>query len=106
MKGKCKPMTDDERRDELYAKFQETDEMAEWDDFVSRTRNALEANPAAETVTVPAAFLRRVIDQIGATPHMFSVCRDRFNELCDEMGLAEEKRPAPAAPERGEEEGF
>lgn len=92
------PMTEDERRDALYARFQETDEMEDWDAFVSQSRKALEAGPDAETISVPAAFLRRVIDDIGATPLMFASYRDRFNELCDEMGLPEEKQAIPAAP--------
>lgn len=99
-------MSEDDRRDDLYAKFQETDEMVEWDAFVNGARKALEASPDAQTVSVPAAFLRRVIDDIGATPLAFPAYRDRFNQLCDEMGMPEEKRPAPAAPAGDDEEGF
>ena len=85
-------MATDERRDELFLQFQETDEMQDWDSFVTQTRKVLADNPKAESVTVPAAFLRRVIDDIGATPTMFTACRDRFNQLCDDLGLPEEKQ--------------
>ena len=51
-------MTDEERADELYTRFLETEEMQDWDEFVEETRKALEANPNAETVAVPATFLR------------------------------------------------
>ena len=95
-------MTEEERGDELYARFQETEEMQDWDEFVTETRKALEANPKAETVTVPAAFLRRTIEDIAMTPHMFSAYRDRFNALCDELGMPEEKRGVPQAQEGGE----
>jgi hypothetical protein len=84
-------MTDEDRADELYGQFLATDEMQDWDEFVEQARKALEANPDAETVTVPAAFLRRVITEIGTTPHMFRVYVERFNQLCDEMGVPEQK---------------
>ena len=90
--GKAEVMTPDERGDELQAKFLETDEMQDWDEFVTEGNKALEANPRAESVTVPAAFLRRVMGDIGAAPLMFPAYRDRFNQLCDEMGMPEEKR--------------
>ena len=43
-------------------------------------------------VTVPAAFLRRVINDIGTTPRMFAAYRERFNQLCDELEVPEEKQ--------------
>jgi hypothetical protein len=95
-----------DQRDELFARFQETDEMQDWDAFVEAVRKALEDAPSAETVAVPAGFLRRVIAQIGATPLMFTAYRDRFNLLCDEMGMPEEKVPVPAPPEGTSEETF
>lgn len=85
-------MATDEQRDALFLAFQETDEMEDWDDFALQCKNFLEADPEAKTVTVPAAFLRRVILDIGATPLMFTAYRDRFNQLCDELGIPEEKR--------------
>jgi hypothetical protein len=100
------PMTEDERRDALFARFQEADEMEDWDAFVTQSRKALEASPNAETISVPAAFLRRVIDDIGATPLMFTSYRDRFNRLCDELGLPGEKQPVPAPPQGGREDAF
>ena len=99
-------MTEDERRDELYAAFQETDEMQDWDEFVTQAQKALEADPEAEAVTVPAAFLRRVMSDIFGTPQMFTSYRDRFNQLCDKMGMPGEKRDAPRAPKGGGKERF
>ena len=85
-------MANEEKADELYARFQETDEMLDWDDFVIKTRDALDADPNADAVTVPAPFLRRVLGDIAATPLMFPAYRDRHNQLCDELGIPEEKR--------------
>ncbi len=85
-------MATDEQRDALALAFQQTDEMEDWDDFVLQCKKILEADPEANTIAVPAAFLRRVILDIGATPLMFTAYRDRFNELCDELELPEEKR--------------
>ena len=98
-------MTQD-RGDELFARFQETDEMQDWDAFVESVKKALEDAPSAETVAVPAGFLRRVIEEIGATPLMFAAYRDRFNLLCDEMGMPEEKVPAPAPPKGASGDSF
>ena len=95
-KGKSKTMATEQQAEELYAKFQDTEEMLDWDEFVTQTKKVLATNPAAETVTIPAAFLRRVILDIGASPLMFSPYRDRFNQLCDELGMPEEKQGEPA----------
>jgi len=85
-------MTDEDRSDELYTRFLETEEMQDWEDFVGAAKKALKADPHAQTVTVPAGFLRRVMTDIATTPHMFYAYRERFNQLCDEMGVPEEKR--------------
>jgi len=82
----------EEQSDALFLAFQETDEMEDWDAFVLQSKRLLESDPEANTITVPAAFLRRVILDIGATPLMFTAYRDRFNQLCDEMRIPEEKR--------------
>ncbi len=84
-------MATEEQADELHARFAETDEFVEWEDFKNMTQEALERDPAAETVTVPAAFLRRVIAEISTQPLIFSALLDRHNRLCDELGLPEEK---------------
>ena len=84
-------MSDDDRADELYTRFLETEEMQDWEEFVGATKKALKADPNAQTVTVPAGFLRRVMTDIATTPHMFYAYRERFNQLCDEMGMPEEK---------------
>jgi hypothetical protein len=85
-------MPTDEQRDALALAFQETDEMQDWDEFVTQGREVLQANPGAKTVTVPAAFLRRVITEIATVPLIFTPYRDRYNQLCDELGIPEEKR--------------
>ena len=95
-----------DRADELFGQFQETDEMQDWDDFMQAAKKALEDRPSAETIAVPAAFLRRVIDEIGATPLMFSAYRDRFNRLCDEMGMPDQKVPVPVPPKGAGGETF
>lgn len=85
-------MATEEQSDALYLAFQETAEMEDWDEFVLQSKKLLEADPAAKTIAVPAAFLRRVILDIGATPLIFTAYRERFNQLCDEMRIPEEKR--------------
>ena len=95
-------MATEQQIEELHAKFQDTEEMLDWDDFVTRTKKVLATDPAAETVTVPAAFLRRAILDIGTSPLMFTACRDRFNQLCDKLGLPEEKQEAQKIDPQGE----
>ncbi len=84
-------MRDKEKIDELNTRFIETDEFLDWEEFSRRTNEALKADPNAATVTVPAAFLRRVMGEISVSPLTFRVYRDRHNQLCDELGLPEEK---------------
>lgn len=84
-------MTNEKGSDDLNTRFLETDEMQDWQDFVSITRKALKADPSAQKVSVPAAFLRRVLSEIATNPLMFGAYRDRHNQLCDEMGLPDEK---------------
>jgi len=98
-------MATEQQVDELHGKFQDTEEMRDWDEFVTGTKKVLATNPAVETVTVPAAFLRRVILDIGTSPLMFTAYRDRFNQLCDELGMPEEKRGEPQAKPEGEGDG-
>jgi hypothetical protein len=98
-------MATEQQVDELHGKFQDTEEMRDWDEFVTGTKKVLGTNPAVETVTVPAAFLRRVILDIGTSPLMFTAYRDRFNQLCDELGMPEEKRGEPQAKPEGEGDG-
>lgn len=50
-------------------RFLATEEGQEWQDFVETANKALEFD--TETVTVPAAFLRRVIADIAVDPLMF-----------------------------------
>ena len=66
----------------LMAAFLDTPEMADWDAFVSATRQQLAAGAAS--VTVPAAFLGRIIDEISTSPMMFMAVKDHWNRHCDE----------------------
>ena len=40
--------------------------MQDWDDLIAAGRKALEANPTAETVAIPAALLRRIMGGTAA----------------------------------------
>lgn len=40
--------------------------IQDWDEFAAVGRKALEASPAAETVTIPAALLRRMVGDTAA----------------------------------------
>ncbi|HVZ10138.1 hypothetical protein [Rhodopila sp.] len=72
--------------------FLNTPEMSDWEDFVAAARRQLETG--ADTVTVPVAFLRRVIDDIATSPLMFVAVREDWNRHCDSHGQ-------PAFKERG-----
>lgn len=73
----------------LMAAFLDTPEMADWDAFVSAARQQLDAGAAS--VTVPAAFLGRIIDEISTSPMMFMAVRDHWNRHCDDNGHPELK---------------
>lgn len=68
----------------LMAAFLETPEMADWEEFVAAARRQLETS--ADTVTVPAAFLRRIIDDIATSPLMFTAVQSDWNRHCDAQG--------------------
>jgi len=40
--------------------------MKDWDDLIATSNKALEANPSAETVAIPAALLRRIVGSTAA----------------------------------------
>lgn len=79
----------------LMAAFLETPDMADWEDFVAAARRQLETG--ADTVTVPAVFLRRVIDDIATSPLMFAAVRQDWNRHCDEHGQPKFKEGGGAA---------
>jgi hypothetical protein len=81
-------MATEQQLDALYARFLATEEAEEWYAFIEAARAALEG--AGDTVTVPAAFLRRVIGQMGSTPLMFDHLRQAHDRIAAEMGLPEE----------------
>ena len=68
----------------LMAAFLDTPDMADWEEFVAAARRQLDTG--ADSVTVPAAFLRRVIDDIATSPLMFGAVRQDWNRHCDAQG--------------------
>lgn len=86
-------MATEDQINELEVRFLDTEEMGDWQTFVDECKQALTDAPEAKTVTVPAMFLRRVILDIGMQPKMFGAYQRRYNQLCDEFGLPEEKKP-------------
>jgi hypothetical protein len=72
-------------------RFLATDEAEEWQAFTRAANAALEKSDS-ETVTVPAAFLRRVLPEISADPLMFRHLLDAWNRTADELGLPKEKK--------------
>jgi hypothetical protein len=82
-------MATEQQLDALYARFLATEEAEEWYAFIEAARAALEG-AGGDTVTVPAAFLRRAIGQMGAAPLMFDHLRQAHDRIAAEMGLPEE----------------
>jgi hypothetical protein len=89
--------------DELMAKFLATPEAEEWDDFVVRARQGIAES--GDTITVPSAFLKRVIDEIATSPLSFAAYQDVWNRLCDEYGQPEFKT-GQGSPETEQEGPF
>ncbi len=73
----------------LMAAFLDTPEMEDWNAFVAAARQGIAAG--GETVALPAAFLKRVIDDIATGPLNFQPYKDLWNRLCDEQGRPEFK---------------
>lgn len=84
----------------LMAAFLETPDMADWEEFVAAARRQLESG--ADTVTVPVAFLRRVIDDIATSPLMFGAVRQDWNRHCDAHGHPAFKEGGKAAADDGD----
>lgn len=72
-------------------RFLATDEAEEWQAFTQAANAALEKSDG-ETVTVPAAFLRRVLPEISADPLMFQHLLEAWNRTADELGLPGERK--------------
>lgn len=83
----------------LMAAFLEAPDMADWEEFVAATRRQLDTG--ADTVTVPAAFLRRVIDDIATSPLMFAAVRQDWNRHCHDHGQPEFKEGGGAETKGG-----
>lgn len=75
--GFGRPAGDEE--DEFWQKFLSTEEAAEWFAFTDAVETELEKSGG--TLTVPADFLRRAIDQIKAEPLLFQHMREAHDRL-------------------------
>jgi len=73
---------------EFWQKFLSTEEAAEWFAFTDAVESELEKSGG--TITVPADFLRRAIDQIKAEPLIFQ----HLKEAHDKLRAAQDSRPA------------
>lgn len=82
----------------LMAAFLDTQEMADWDEFITSARQQIATGAA--TLTVPAGFLSRVIDEIATSPLMFAAVQTHWNNHCEAHGHPEFKKEGDA----GEEE--
>lgn len=75
--GFGKPAGDEE--DAFWQKFLSTEEAAEWFAFTDAVEGELEKSGG--TLTVPADFLRRAIDQIKAEPLLFRHMKEAHDRL-------------------------
>lgn len=82
-------MLNEEQQSELLERFLASREGDEWQGFVEATKKALEA-PDAETVLVPAAFLREAIADIATNPLMFLHMKEAWNREAAALNLTEE----------------
>jgi len=71
--------TSGEEENAFWQKFLSTDEAAEWFAFTDAVERELENSSG--TITVPADFLRRAIDQIKAEPLIFQHMREAHDRL-------------------------
>jgi len=78
----------------LMAAFLDTPDMADWEEFVAAARRQLETG--ADSVILPAAFLRRVIDDIATSPLMFAAVQGDWNRHCEAQGQPEFKEGSGA----------
>lgn len=82
------PPVTEAQEDELYARFEASDEYRRWRAFA----DALDGieHGTAPAVEVPTAFVR--IAPIGLDPFRFDVLRDVWNRLCDNLRLPESRK--------------
>ncbi len=75
--------------------FLASPEAQEWQAFTEAAHAALEKGARegqGDFITVPAAFLRRVIGEISADPLMFQHLLEAWNRAADAAGLPGEKK--------------
>ncbi len=83
-------MLNEEQQAELLGRFLASREGDEWQGFVEATKKALEAAPDAETVLVPAAFLREAIADIATNPLVFLHMKEAWSREAAALNLTEE----------------
>jgi hypothetical protein len=83
-------MLNEEQQAELLERFLVSREGDEWQGFVEATKKTLADAPEAETVLVPAAFLREAIVDIATNPLMFLHMKEAWNREAAALNLTEE----------------
>ena len=73
-------------------RFLATPEAEEWQAFTQAVQEVLEKAGTAETISVPAGFLRRVIGEIAADPLMFEHLLEAWNRAAEAAGVPEERK--------------
>lgn len=80
------PDADDELEDELYEKFEASEEYRRWREFAAALDGIEDSG--GQTVDVPTAFLRIATVDLEQQPFRFDVLRSVWNRLVDEMDLS------------------
>jgi len=83
-------MPNEEQQAELLERFLASREGDEWQGFVEATKKALSDAPEAETVLVPAAFLREAIADIATNPLVFLHMKEAWNREAAALNLTGE----------------
>jgi hypothetical protein len=81
-------MASQEQREKLMEEFLKTPEAQLWQTFVKQTRISLDIQKNKHDVQ--RDFFRLVLPEMAENPTMFSVLRDIWNRLADQMGIPEE----------------
>ena len=83
-------MLNEEQQAELPERFLASREGDEWQGFVEATKRVLADTPEAETVLVPAAFLREAIADIATNPLVFLHMKEAWNREAAALNPTEE----------------
>lgn len=82
------PTVTDAQENELWERFEASDEYTRWRAFVSALDGIEQGR--APTVEVPTAFLR--IAHVGLEPFRFDALRDVWNGLCEKLDLPQHRK--------------